>query len=173
MDHADILIEFAQRPLQVAEAVLRDISTDVLNQLPDGVHNSVSWLIWHAARQQDLQVADLDGHEQVWTAQGWADRFGLDLPVDAFGFGASADQVAVVQVESASLLRDYLAAVVDRLVGYVRGLSSVELDEVIDASWDPPVTRGVRLVSTIDDCVQHLGQAAYVRGLLQRWTIGY
>lgn len=173
MDHADILIEFARRPLQVADAVLRDVSTEVLNQMPGDAHNSISWLIWHAARQQDLQVADLDGREQLWTAQGWADRFGLDLPVNAFGFGASPDQVALVRVDSPALLKDYLAAVVDRLTGYVKGLSSADLDDVIDASWDPPVTRGVRLVSTIDDCVQHLGQAAYVRGLNQRWTIGY
>jgi hypothetical protein len=28
------------------------------------------------------------------------------------------------------------------------------------------VTLGVRLVSIADDCLQHAGQAAYVRGLL-------
>jgi hypothetical protein len=27
---------------------------------------------------------------------------------------------------------------------------------------------GVRLVSVADDCLQHVGQAAYVRGLLER-----
>ena len=40
------------------------------------------------------------------------------------------------------------------------------LAEVIDENWDPPVTLGVRLVSVIDDDTQHIGQAAYVRGLL-------
>jgi hypothetical protein len=30
------------------------------------------------------------------------------------------------------------------------------------------VTMGVRLVSVADDCLQHAGQAAYVRGLLER-----
>jgi len=37
---------------------------------------------------------------------------------------------------------------------------------VVDRRWDPPVTMGVRLVSIADDCLQHVGQAAYVRGLL-------
>ena len=30
----------------------------------------------------------------------------------------------------------------------------------------PPVTLAVRLVSVVDDCAQHAGQAGYVRGLL-------
>jgi hypothetical protein len=36
----------------------------------------------------------------------------------------------------------------------------------VDQSWDPPVTAGVRLISIVGDCLQHLGQAAYVKGLL-------
>ena len=41
-----------------------------------------------------------------------------------------------------------------------------DLDRVVDESWDPPVTLGVRLVSVIGDDLQHLGQASYVKGLL-------
>jgi len=37
---------------------------------------------------------------------------------------------------------------------------------VIDTSWTPHVTRGVRLVSMIDDAAQHVGQAAYAAGIL-------
>ena len=40
--------------------------------------------------------------------------------------------------------------------------------QVSDERWDPPVTLGVRLVSVADDSLQHLGQAAYARGLLSR-----
>ena len=35
---------------------------------------------------------------------------------------------------------------------------------VIDDSWVPPVTRGVRLISVYADALQHIGQAAYVVG---------
>jgi hypothetical protein len=37
---------------------------------------------------------------------------------------------------------------------------------VVDESWDPPVTLAVRLVSVISDDLQHVGQAAFVRGVL-------
>ena len=42
----------------------------------------------------------------------------------------------------------------------------VSLDRVVDERWDPPVTLGVRLISVVDDDVQHTGQAAYLKGLL-------
>jgi hypothetical protein len=47
-------------------------------------------------------------------------------------------------------------------------LGPADLDQIVDRRWDPPVTMGVRLVSVADDCLQHAGQAAYVRGLLGR-----
>ncbi len=53
-----------------------------------------------------------------------------------------------------------------RTAEFVAGLSAADLDRVVDESWDPPVTLGVRLVSVVDDDAQHAGQAAYVRGLL-------
>ena len=45
-------------------------------------------------------------------------------------------------------------------------------DRVVDRRWDPPVTLGVRLVSIADDDIQHAGQAAYLRGLLERGARG-
>jgi hypothetical protein len=50
----------------------------------------------------------------------------------------------------------------------VRSLSEADLTRVVDRNWDPPVTVSVRLVSVIADDLQHVGQAAYVRGILQR-----
>ena len=44
-------------------------------------------------------------------------------------------------------------------------MTAAELKRVVDTNWDPPVTASARLVSIIDDCAQHLGQAAYVRGI--------
>ena len=51
------------------------------------------------------------------------------------------------------------------------GLASPSIcvdDRVVDERWDPPVTLGVRLVSVISDDLQHVGQAAYLRGLADR-----
>ncbi len=127
--------------------------------------NTVAWLVWHLAREQDAQIAALDDTAEVWTADGWADRFALPLDPADNGYGNTPAQVAEVRA-SAELLIGYADAATAASVAYVSGLTDDRLDEVIDPGWDPPVTRGVRLVSVLDDAIQHAGQAAFVRGVL-------
>jgi hypothetical protein len=71
-------------------------------------------------------------------------------------------------VVEASLLDGYQADVHRQTLDYVQSLPVADLDKVIDRSWDPPVTVRVRLVSVIEDCLQHVGQAAYLRGVAER-----
>lgn len=173
MDHRDLLIDFAGRQVYSAHVVLRGITDDALHAMPLGRGNSVAWLVWHAARQQDAQVAHLRGTRQVWDSDDWAERLGVPLNSDVSGFGHTLSDVAALHVSSPEALQDYMTAVVGELSDYVRALFPEDLDEVVDTSWDPPVTRGVRLISTIDDAVAHLAQAAYARGLVEGWRIGY
>lgn len=171
MNIADLLSDAARRPVESADAVLKDISEEALHAMPEDRCNSIAWLVWHAARQADVQLAELSGADEVW-ADGWAQRLGVDRGIGDFGFGDDADRVRALRTR-AEPLRDYLGAVCDAVVSYVGGLSAEDLDEIVDRSWDPPVTRGVRLVSIIDDAVAHVGQAAYVRGLVSGWSIGF
>jgi uncharacterized damage-inducible protein DinB len=127
--------------------------------------NSIAWLLWHLTRVQDDHVADVAGTEQVWTSQGYHERFGLPFDAGDIGFGHTSDQVGLVQPE-AELLLAYHRATHQQTLAFVRTLGPDDLDRVVDTQWDPPVTLGVRLVSVVNDCTQHVGQAAYVRGLL-------
>ena len=68
--------------------------------------------------------------------------------------------------ESPPLLLDYLGAADARTCPMLASLAGDDLERLIDTSFDPPVTLGVRLVSIAEDCLQHCGQAAYIRGLL-------
>src|SRR3954454_3868711 len=129
--------------------------------------NSIAWLACPPLRVQDDHVAEVAGPEQVWTAQGFAKRFGLPFDDDATGYGFGPDDVAAVRVESPQLLLDYGAAVGARTAEFLQGLTDDDLDRIVDERWDPPVTLGVRLVSVLSDDLQHVGQAAYVRGLLR------
>jgi hypothetical protein len=76
--------------------------------------------------------------------------------------------VAEVRVSSGRLLTEYQDAVHAQAVRLVSGVTDADLPRVVDEAWDPPVTLGVRLVSVISDCLQHAGQAAFVRGVLLR-----
>lgn len=114
---------------------------------------------------QDDHVADVAGIEQVWTAQGYVERFGLPFDAGDIGYGHTSDQVGAVRAD-ADLLASYLSAVHAQSVAYLQTVTAADLDRVVDERWDPPVTLGVRLVSVVNDDTQHVGQAAYVRGLL-------
>lgn len=173
MDHRDLLTDAARRPLDAARQVLDGLSPASLHAMPEGRGNSIAWLVWHAARQADVQVAALRGGEEVWVTGDWAARVGVDRGAGDFGFGDGTSEVRALQVSDASALLGYFEAVVDAVVAFVEWLDEGDLEDVVDTAWTPHVTRGVRLISIIDDAVAHLGQAAYVRGLVDGWSIGY
>lgn len=150
-----------------AARILDGLDAAALSYRPDPRANTIVWLVWHLTRGQDAQVSVCAGTEQSWTADGWAGRMGLPFETGATGYGHSSDEVARVRVSPADL-RGYLADVHRRTLDYLATLTDADLDRVVDESWDPPVTLGVRLVSTVGDDLQHLGQAAYVRGLVER-----
>ncbi|MFN8227456.1 MAG: mycothiol transferase [Mycobacterium sp.] len=161
----ELLRDAFTRLIEHVEAVTDDLSEPDATFRPTPQANSIAWLVWHSARVQDAQVADIAGVDQVWTSEGWVDRFGLDLPRDDTGYGHSAQDVAKVRA-SAQLLAGYYRAVHAMTLDYVVTVDSDTLGRIVDTRWDPPVTASVRLVSVIDDCAQHLGQAAYVKGIL-------
>jgi uncharacterized damage-inducible protein DinB len=164
----DVLIEAFGRLPELVEAAVDGLSPEQLSRAPSDGANTVAWLVWHLTRVQDSHVAELLDGEQIYTSGGWAARFGLkDDPSDT-GYGHSPAQVRAVAPESAAVLVGYYTAVHDRTVGFLRGLGDADLDRVVDEAWDPPVTLGVRLVSVYDDDTQHVGQAAYVRGVVTR-----
>ena len=128
--------------------------------------DSLTWLAWHTARELDIQVAPLAGVEPVWVSGGHRERFALPLPDDTEDWHHTPDLAAQVRVTSTSLLTEYLDAAYALAEDYLRTLDPACLEEVIDTSWNPPVTRITRLVSIVDDAAQHSGQAVYARRLL-------
>jgi hypothetical protein len=165
---ADLLADAFGRIRQIVHRVVEGLTPEELSARIDDDANSIAWLVWHLTRIQDDHIADVAESEQVWMSSGWADRFALPFDESATGYGHSSDEVAAVRVESGELLTGYHDAVYDRTLAFVEPLTNPDLGRIVDESWDPPVTLGVRLVSVISDNLQHAGQAAFVRGILER-----
>ena len=160
----ELLLDSFGRIRETVETTLEGLDGGALVRRPGGTGNSIAWLVWHLGRVEDVQVADVAGREQVWTAQDFVGRFGLPLTANDTGYGHSREQVDAVRAE-AGLLLEYYDAVHRQTVEFLKTLSDGDLDAIVDTRWDPPVTLGVRLVSTLADCLQHVGQAAYAKGL--------
>ena len=165
---AELLVDAFGRVREVVHRVVDGLTPEQLAFRVDPEANSIAWLVWHLTRIQDDHVADAAQAEQVWTSQGWVERFALPFDPLATGYGHRAADVAAVRVASGELLVGYHDAVHQQTTRYVEGLGDADLARIVDRSWDPPVTLGVRLVSVIADDLQHAGQAALVRGILQR-----
>ncbi|MFE4581134.1 mycothiol transferase [Streptomyces chartreusis] len=166
MHAKDILIDGYNRIREEVHAAVEGLAPDQLGARPAPGANSVAWLIWHLTRIQDDHIAGAFELDQVWLAQDWQKTFGLDLPRRDTGYGHTPAKVAKVQVDSGDLLTGYYDAVHARTLDRLRDIAAKDLERVVDERWDPPVTLGVRLVSVLSDDLQHVGQAAYVRGLV-------
>ncbi|WP_353946769.1 DinB family protein [Streptomyces sp. HUAS MG91] len=166
MHSHDLLIDGYNRIKEEVHGVVGGLSPEQLQARPGDGANSIAWLIWHLTRVQDDHVADAAGTDQVWLAQGWAERFDLPLDRTDTGYGHTAKEVGQVRVASGELLLGYHDAVHEQSLGCLSGLTDADLDRIVDDRWDPAVTLGVRLVSVLSDDLQHVGQAAYARGLL-------
>lgn len=168
METKEVLTDAFERIKGWVHQAVADLPVGGLNYRPDADANSIGWLIWHLARVQDGHMSDLAGRRQAYVAAGWAERLGLAPDESDVGYGHTSEQVAAVRFDTPDDLLAYYDAVHGRSLEYVSGIDAAELDRIVDTSWDPPVSAGVRIVSVIDDCMNHTGQANYVRGMFDR-----
>lgn len=166
MDVAPLLLELYGRIPPLAREAVQGLDTDELTKRPAPGANTIGWLVWHMGRVQDAQIADITDSEQVWVSGDWARSMGLEPDPSNTGYGHTADEVASVKPTGPDVLVGYLDVVHSRTAQFLEGLMPDDLDRIVDRRWDPPVTLAARLVSIADDCLQHAGQAAYIRGLL-------
>ncbi|PSK96637.1 putative damage-inducible protein DinB [Haloactinopolyspora alba] len=171
MRSSEVLIDAFDRVRQNVHSAVGGLSPEQLTVRLDSQANSIAWLVWHLTRIQDDHVADVAGTRQAWIAEGWVDFFGLPFdPLDT-GFGHGSDDVAAVRVDSGDVLTGYHDAAYARTVSYLERLADADLDRVVDESWTPVVTLGARLVSVANEDAQHVGQAAFVRGVVERGAV--
>jgi hypothetical protein len=94
MRSGDLLLDAFDRIQQSLRRTVEGLTPELLAHRPTPDANSIAWLAWHLARVQDDHVAEVAGREQVWTADGFADRFGLPFDPSATGYGFSSSRWA-------------------------------------------------------------------------------
>ena len=168
MEWQELIVDGYGRVLEVLEQALDGLTVDDLNEQPHPDCNSMGWLAWHLTRVQDDHIADLMGEEQLWISEGWHAKFNRPANSEDIGFGHSPEDMAALKSPDVKTLLDYHRAVLERTKRYISSLSASDLDRELNEPWYHPLpTVGVRLISVLADNLQHAGQMAYVRGLLQ------
>jgi uncharacterized damage-inducible protein DinB len=168
MDGRELMTDLFSRVDEHVHDVLDGLSVEDATTEPAPGSNSIAWEVWHLTRVQDAHVAEVLERDQVYVEGSWAARFNRpDDPHDV-GYGHSPEDAASVRPDDVKALEGYYDAVAARTREMLASLDGDGLSRIVDRNWDPPVTLGVRLISIADDDIQHAGQAAYVKGLLER-----
>ncbi len=154
--------------LQV-EQVLDGLTPGELNRQPAPGANTIGWLTWHLTRSHDRNMLEVMGKEQLWTAESWYVKFGRAADPAETGVGHTPEEMTAFRAPDSNTVMEYHRAVLERIRGYIENdLSEAELGR---ESYSPtfnstnPVLR--RITGVISDGLQHVGQAAYVRGLIK------
>jgi len=170
MTSAGLITDAFGRIRETVSDTLYGLTAEQLTYRIDADANPIAWLIWHLTRIQDDHVSAAFGVPLVGPGGGGGARCAPPPDSPDTGYGHNRVQVAAVSEACAAsaLLADYHEAVYEQTVKLVSGITDADLDRVVDRSWRPPVTLGVRLVSVLNDDAQHAGQAAFVRGIVLR-----
>lgn len=168
MNINDLLVDSFGRIKNLLHLSLDGLTDGQLHHLPTSESNSIAWLAWHTARGQDDEISRaIREIPQLWISDGWHEKFGRPADLDDTGFGHTAEQVAAFRSDTATLLA-YYDAVHERTIEYLKTLTESDLDRELDEpQWSPLPKVGVRLVSVMDDNIQHVGQTAYIRGMVE------
>ncbi|OZV23827.1 hypothetical protein RO09_05025 [Streptococcus sobrinus] len=166
MSPLELSIDTLERAQERFLETLDQMTVEEANTMPKPLIKSVTWLIWHSSRVLDYQISPLAGLPQLYETAGFKERFNLDLPDDTQDWRHTPQEAAKVVVSDKQVLKDYLQASMERTKAYFAQLDEADLADVIDRNWTPAVTRGVRIVSTVDDIVMHSGHAVYSRRLV-------
>jgi hypothetical protein len=167
MESKDLLTDAYGHIKRIVHQAVEGLEADQLAWRPEEGSNSIAWLVWHLTRIQDGHLATTTRLEEAWIIDGWASKFGKDADRTINGQGDGPAEVAALQADADTLL-GYHDFVHGRTANYLASMDSDDLERIIDTSYDPPVKAGIRLVSIIQDNMQHAGQARYLRGTIDR-----
>lgn len=151
-------------------AVLDGLTVDELNWRPTLESNTIAWLVWHMARVEDGWInARLRGGEPIWDTGGWATRLGIDAQGN--GYAQSGDDIRQMPKIDVAVAMEYYGMVREATSAFFADEMAVaDLDRVVvhpsgDSSRN--VSYAWVLGHLLAEEAQHLGQVAYLRGMMR------
>ena len=117
-----------------ADRLVLGLTDDQMRSRPGQGLNSIAWLIWHAARVEDVAInALVAGATQVLEHDAWATPLGL--PAATLGTGMDdADVEQVSRRLDITALLDYRMAVGRRTRELIGRMDEATLDQTVDPS---------------------------------------
>ena len=167
MNSAQLYLTTIERSDDDLRRAIVGLTTAELRLQPAGAGSStVGWLIWHLSRTRDSIVANLSGAITTWESEGWAEAFDMSTESPPVFTPQDVHQFDPKSVET---LTGYFEAVASATALTIRLLSEDELGRLVPPMRPgrPPMTVAARLAVILNDNIQHIGQIAYLRGIIR------
>lgn len=120
-------LEFLHRGFRGAP---EGLSLEQLHFLPEGQSHSIAWVMWHAARIEDLFVQQIFQRKpSEWETGGWAAKTGL--PEKGFGTGQSLEEASAVHIGDLEAFKGYAAKVAELSGEFFAGLTDDQLSREV------------------------------------------
>lgn len=153
----------------VLERALDGLTLEQLTTQPAGPEsNPIGWLTWHLTRTQDRNYSILANKTSLWVEEKWYEKFNLP-EITGTGNGDSLEQVRNFDPISSDILLSYFKAARERSRAFLEALNEEDLDS---PSPEPMRERDkiikVSIGRVTGDLMQHIGQVAYIRGLVDK-----
>ena len=167
MDFRDVVRSGLQEYTDHLKRAVEGLTPTELRWQPSLQANHIAWLVWHIARVEDGWVNEyIRESEPLWRSDGWTDRFGL--PSERGGYGDTAEDIAAFPDIPMTDLLAYLDSVRESTLALLDSLTEEDLPQTRTTrrTQSPPTVAWV-LAHLLVENAQHVGQVAYIRGLLR------
>lgn len=166
-DGTALVRDLLRRIADEVAAVLDGLDPSLLDARPAGGTNSIGWLLWHLTRSHDRNVSELRGRPQLWLTHGWHARFDRAPDPTDTGYRHSTAEAAGFRSPRPETLAGYHRAAVAMIEDYLDG-GDDPYRRVHSPTLGDEATVHARLVGVLADGLQHVGQAALLKGLARR-----
>jgi len=169
MEWQQLILDLFLRISQELEKVLNGLTVEELNQQVTPDCNSIGWLTWHLTRSHDRNLSELARKQQLWIKDKWYARFNRSPDPADTGFGHSPEDVEAFRSPDSKTILEYHHSVFELAKRYINNnLSENDLKRKVRSRTLKNITTvRRRLLGIISEGLQHVGQAAYLRGLLK------
>ena len=154
---------------QYLERATKDLTPTQLRWCSGPEANHIGWMYLHTAQAMDAMATMASGRgTQLWDSGNWASRMGLSPEVRVGGM--KPQEAVAFDPPPLQSLQEYWQAVRQATSEWIKTLTPEDFDRSVRP--DRPEFTVARCVSVLhSEILQHIGQIAYVRGLIDQAKI--
>ncbi len=168
MELKDFILKSLERVQTASTAAVHDLEPDELKWQAGPEANSIGFILWHLLRAEDRFVNTLFQQKpQVYEQEKWYQKMGLPDDPNDTGSGYTAEQVAAFPVPKLNTLQQYGEAVRLQTIEYIKNMEPDGLDRVLEHPRFGKITIGELFILLLGELNQHVGQMAYLHGLVR------